>query len=84
MRDLTLRTVEPGDLDPLADVNDAAAPAVDALGRDRFAAHVPVCDLAVVAADADGPLGLLLALAPGSTCASENYRWFTENLPGSP
>lgn len=83
MRDLTLRALDAADLEALADLNDAAAPAVNALGRDGFAAHAPACDLAVVAADDEGPLGFLLALAPGSPYASENYRWFTDNVPGS-
>lgn len=83
MRDLTLRTIEPADLDALADLNDAAAPAVNALGRDGFATHVPACDLAITAADDEGPLGFLLALAPGSAYASENYRWFAAHEPGS-
>jgi len=83
VRDLTLRAVDTADLDALADLNDAAAPAVNALGREAFGAHVPTCDLAVVAVDDDGPLGFLLALAPGSAYASENYRWFSEHVPGS-
>jgi predicted GNAT superfamily acetyltransferase len=83
VRDLTLRAVEAADLDALADLNDAAAPAVNALGRAAFAAHVPGCDLAVIAADDDGPLGFLLALAPGAAYASENYRWFGAHVPGS-
>jgi uncharacterized protein len=83
VREVTLRPVEAADLDALADLNDAAAPAVNALGPSAFAAHVPECDLALVAVDDDGPVGFLLALAPGSDYASENYRWFSEHVPGS-
>lgn len=83
MRDLTLRALAPQDLAVLAELNDDAAPAVNALGVDGFAAHAPACDLALVAADGDVPVGFLLALAPGSAYASENYRWFSAHVPGS-
>jgi len=78
-----LRAVDAADVPTLAALNDAAVPAVNALGTDGLAAHVPECDLALVAAGEDGPLGFLLALAPGSGYASENYRWFSEHVPGS-
>lgn len=78
-----LRAVDTADVPALAALNDAAVPAVNALGADGLAAHVPECDLAVVADGDDGPLGFLLALAPGSGYASENYRWFSEHVPGS-
>ena len=79
-----LRAVDAADVPALAALNDAAVPAVNALGSDGLAAHVPECDLALVAAgDDDGTLGFLLALAPGSGYASENYLWFSEHVPGS-
>ena len=83
MRDLTLREVVDADLAVLADLNDAAAPAVNALGLAGLTAHVPVCELALVA-ESDGELlGFLLALAPGADYASENYQWFSGHVPGS-
>ncbi|WP_315096901.1 GNAT family N-acetyltransferase [uncultured Cellulomonas sp.] len=83
MRDLILRAVAPADLAELARLNDDAVPAVNALGVDGLAAHVPDCALALVA-EQDGELqGFVLSLAPGATYASENYRWFTEHSPGS-
>lgn len=83
MRDLTLRPVTAADLVALAGLNDAAAPAVNALGLDGLTAHVPVCELALVA-ESDGELlGFLLAVAPGAEYASENYRWFSAHVPGS-
>lgn len=79
-----LRAVDAADVPTLAALNDAAVPAVNALGTDGLAAHVRECDLALVAAgDDDGTLGFLLALAPGSGYASENYLWFSEHVPGS-
>lgn len=80
-----LRVAQPGDVPWLADLNDAAVPAVNALGADGIAAHLPRCDVALVADDprTGDPLGFLLALAPGSGYASENYRWFATHRPGS-
>ncbi|GIG23101.1 acetyltransferase [Cellulomonas chitinilytica] len=78
-----LRSVTVADVPALAALNDDAVPAVNALGADGLAAHVPACDLALVADGDDGPLGFLLALAPGAAYASENYRWFSEHVPGS-
>lgn len=71
-----IRTVRTDDLPALAVLNDAAVPAVNPLGLDGLAAHVPRCDTAlVVPDDAGAPLAFLLALAPGAPYASENYRW---------
>ncbi len=78
------RTVRPDDVPALAVLNDAAVPAVNALGTDGLAAHVPGCDVAlVVPDDDDAPLAFLLAVAPGADYSSENYRWFSEHRPGS-
>ena len=78
------RAVTPDDVPALALLNDAVVPAVNALGADGLAAHVPGCDLAlVVAADDGAPLAFLLAVAPGAAYASENYRWFSAHRPGS-
>lgn len=78
-----IRSLHPDDLDVLAALNDAAVPAVNPLGRAGLAAHAPRCAVALVADDGAGPLGLLLALAPGADYASENYRWFSRHRPGS-
>ena len=79
-----LRPVGSGDLVALATLNDAAVPAVNRLGLDGLTTHVPECDLAVVADDSAGqPAGFLLALAPGSPYASENYLWLEAHRPGS-
>ncbi|WP_066582172.1 GNAT family N-acetyltransferase [Cellulomonas timonensis] len=80
----TLRPALPGDVPALAALNDAAAPAVNALGVEGLAAHLPRCDLALVVDDAAGrPQALILALTPGADYDSENYRWFAEHRPGS-
>lgn len=83
MPDLTLRPPADDDLPSLATLNDAAVPAVNALGLDGLTAHVPGCELALVA-EHDGRLaGFVLAVGPGAAYASENYRWFAEHVPGS-
>ena len=79
----TLRPATAGDVGPLAALNDAAAPAVNALGADGLAAHLPACDVALVAEDDGAVVGFVLALAPGSDYASENYAWFSARRPGS-
>jgi predicted GNAT superfamily acetyltransferase len=79
------RPVTPADVPALAALNDAAVPAVNALGAAGLAAHVPGCDVALVVPDVDGdePLAFVLAVAPGADYASENYRWFCAHRPGS-
>lgn len=78
-----IRTLHQDDLPALAALNDAAVPAVNALGLHGLAAHAPRCAVALVADDGTGPVGFLLALAPGVDYASENYRWFSAHRPGS-
>ncbi|WP_155855168.1 GNAT family N-acetyltransferase [Actinotalea ferrariae] len=80
---VVIRDLRDDDLPVLAALNDAAVPAVNALGLDGLAAHVPRCAVALVADDVTGPAGFLLALAPGAAYASENYRWFSAHRPGS-
>ncbi|WP_421733396.1 GNAT family N-acetyltransferase [Cellulomonas sp.] len=83
MRDLTLRAITPADVPGLARLNDDAVPAVNELGLDGLTAHLPECDLALLA-ESDGlTVGFVLAVAPGSPYASENYRWFSTQVPGS-
>jgi predicted GNAT superfamily acetyltransferase len=94
MRDLTptplgwvLRHAVIEDAPALAVLNDAAVPAVNALGPSGLAAHLPRCDTALIVEDLEapeeGPLGFVLTLTPGSHYASENYLWFSAHRPGS-
>jgi predicted GNAT superfamily acetyltransferase len=82
-----MRDAVAADAPALAALNDAAVPAVNALGPSGLAAHLPACDIALVvddlAAPGAGPLGFLLALAPGADYSSENYVWFSTHRPGS-
>jgi hypothetical protein len=78
-----VRPVAEADLPRLASINDAAVPAVSPLGLDGLRSHLPLCDLAVAAEHDGSPAAMLLALAPGSEYASENYRWFETNHPGT-
>lgn len=79
----TLRPATADDVPTLAALNDAAVPAVNALGADGLAAHLPACDVALVAEDAGVVVGFVLALAPGHGYTSENYAWFSAHRPGS-
>jgi hypothetical protein len=93
-----IRPVRAADVRTLADLNDGAVPAVNALGAAGLAAHLPTCHVALVvdgtgetdddagpaALSAPGvPVAFVLALAPGAPYASENYRWFSLHRPGS-
>jgi uncharacterized protein len=83
-RPITARPITAEDVPALAALNDAAVPAVNRLGRDGLAAHVPRCTVAVTVPDDDGdPLAFVLGLAPGTDYDSENYRWFSAHRPGS-
>ena len=79
----TVRPVTDSDLRALAGLNDAAVPAVSPLGEAGLRSHLPQCDLALTVDHDGGPAALLLALAPGARYASENYRWFEDNRPGT-
>jgi len=80
----TPRRIAPADLPALADLNDAAVPAVGPLGLAGLTAHVPRCDVALVIDDDAGlPVAFLLGLAPGADYPSENYQWFERNRPGT-
>ncbi|GGB96766.1 hypothetical protein GCM10010972_06900 [Cellulomonas carbonis] len=71
------------DVPTLARLNDAAVPAVNALGTAGLRDHLPRCRLALVVDAGRGPEALLLALGPGADYASENYSWFSRERPGS-
>ncbi|MEN0129750.1 MAG: GNAT family N-acetyltransferase [Brevundimonas sp.] len=78
-----LRAMRESDLEAVAAMNDAAVPAVNALGLDGMSEHLPRCTTALVAHDASGVIGFIMALAPGADYASENYRWFAQHVPDS-
>jgi uncharacterized protein len=78
-----IRALHEDDLPALADLNDAAVPAVSRLGLAGLTAHVPRCAVRLVADEGAGPVALLLALAPGADYGSENYQWFSDHRPGS-
>jgi predicted GNAT superfamily acetyltransferase len=82
-----MRRAVAADVSGLAALNDAAVPAVNLLGTSGLAAHLPTCEVALVVDDpaqpGAGPLGFVLALAPGAAYSSENYAWFSAHRPGS-
>ena len=76
---VVLRELESADLPALVDLNNDAVPAVPMVDEDEMAMLAGFASLAVVAVDEDDlrtPLGFLLAIDPGSSYSSENYRWF--------
>ena len=77
---IRLRDIRPDDAAALAELNDAATPAVNTLGVEGMAALLAICDVTLVATGANGANGNILAfvlsMGPGQPYASENYRWF--------
>jgi uncharacterized protein len=78
-----LRAMRESDLEVIAAMNDAAAPAVSPLGLEGMREHLSRCSTALVAQDSTGVIGFIMALAPGADYASENYQWFATNVPDS-
>lgn len=80
---IRLRDIRPDDAPALAELNDAATPAVNSLGVEGMAALLAICDVTLVATGANGATGatgnilaFVLSMGPGQPYASENYRWF--------
>ena len=71
-----LRPIGPPDLSAVLDLNAAEVPKVGPLDADGLARLVAICDLALLAEDGDGLLGMVLALAPGADYGSANYGFF--------
>lgn len=73
---MRLRPIGPPDLPAVLDLNAAEVPKVGPLDADGLARLVAMCDLALLAEDGDGLLGMVLALAPGAAYGSPNYGFF--------
>jgi predicted GNAT superfamily acetyltransferase len=77
---VVLRELEPADLPAVVELNNDAVPAVPMADEDELALLTAFASLSVVAVDEDDPdevLGFLIAMDPGLSYASENYRWFS-------
>lgn len=71
-----VRDAQTGDYDALVRLNNDAVPAVNALSVAAFADFAEQADLFRVVGPVGAPDGLLIALQPGRTYDSPNYRWF--------
>jgi len=77
MQNLRLRVMRESDVLAVTALNNAAAPAVNALGEPDVTALLAMCDVALVATDREGTvLAFLLSLGGGQPYESENYAWF--------
>ena len=74
----SLRSVTSADLPTLLELNNAAVPAVNALDLAQLGELV---DMSAAALTVDSLECLLLALRPGLSYASANYRWFSDRYP---
>jgi predicted GNAT superfamily acetyltransferase len=73
------RPFQPSDLDALLAINNANAPAVNALSAGELGHLLAISTWTRVVDDEAGPAGFLLGLhGPGLPYPSENYRWFSE------
>jgi predicted GNAT superfamily acetyltransferase len=73
---MEIRPVTAADLDAVHALNAAEVPKVGDVDVARLAALLDWADLALLAEDAQGLLGFVLAMAPGVAYDSANYRWF--------
>ena len=74
-----LRNIDADDVPRLVAINNAAVPAVSPTDGSEFPALLALSDVAVAVVAADEPknvAGFVLAMRPGSSYDSENYRWF--------
>lgn len=71
-----VRAIGDGDLPAVLDLNQREVPKVGPLTLPALRDLVAMCDLALLAEDADGLLGMVLALAPGAAYGSPNYGFF--------
>jgi hypothetical protein len=77
MQNLRLRVMRESDVLAVTALNNAAAPAVNALGEPDVTALLAMCDVALIATDREGTvLAFLLSLGGGQPYESENYAWF--------
>lgn len=73
-----LRPIADDDLEAVLALNQAHVPAVGGLDREGLDRLVRQAETAVLA-DLDGDLGgFVLALPPGTSYGSPNYRWFSD------
>jgi predicted GNAT superfamily acetyltransferase len=78
--DLTvaIRSIQPGDLARILEINQANVPEVGSVDADRMAYLVTESPIAL-AVDVDGAIvGFCLVMRSDSGYTSVNYRWFTE------
>lgn len=77
----TMTPLTPADVPALLALNNAAVPHVNDLDAPAMQALLDEAAVAVKAVDARGALaGFVIAFPPGTGYASENYRWFCENM----
>jgi predicted GNAT superfamily acetyltransferase len=74
--DIRLRPLVPADHAAVTALNDAEVPRVGHLGAGGLQALLVHADLAVVAERSGEVVGFAVALAPGASYASLNYRFF--------
>lgn len=75
---VTVRPYTNDDLAAIHAINQAEVPAVGSVTPERMAHIAAESAIALVAVDADRPVGFALVLGPGADYDSDNYAWFAE------
>lgn len=79
MSDLTIRDLQPSDLEAATAINNANTPAVGEASAAHLAHLLGQSAIALAAVTPGEDLaGFCIVLAPGADYGSVNYRWFTE------
>lgn len=73
---MTFSSLAASDIPRLVELNDAAYPAVPITSPNEMAALLDVAGFTLAARDGDALIGFVIGMRPGSSYASENYRYF--------
>ena len=75
---VSLRPLTASDIPRIVELNDAASPAVPITSPQEMAELLDLAGFTFAAVDGDEVQGFLIGMTPGSSYASENYRFFDQ------
>ena len=76
---LQIKDVVPGDLEQVLNLNESEVPRLGQIGMEQLRWFAEHADYFRIARLGKRLCGFLIALRPGSSYASPNYRWFCEH-----
>ena len=80
VKNVTIRPINPQDLDTIVDLNQAALEGVGPLDYESLALLVKQADQALVLDDDGDVAGFVITLPTGATYDSSRYEWFEDRL----